>query len=90
MDDDTAAALTGVDVQELYGGKGEERDVIGVIKKWKASSKDKALDMLMKHQNLYKAENEGKAQPFADALAGFIGSLHSQGGSKIPLRMPKA
>lgn len=90
LDDDTAAAITGIDVQELWGGSGEDRQVIGVVKKWKAAAKDKALDMLFKHRNLYAADNDGKVQPFAEALAGFLGSLHSQGGSRLPIRPPVA
>lgn len=88
LDDDTAAALTGLDVQELWGGAGEDRQVIGVLKKWRAASKEKALDALSKHKNLYAVDNEGKVQPFAQALAGFIGQMHSAGGSKLPIRAP--
>ena len=90
LDDDTAAALTGIEVQELYGGSGEDRQAIGLVRKWKAASKDKALDMLMKHQNLYKADNEGKASTLAEQLAAFVGQIHSSGGSQLPIRQPEA
>lgn len=88
LDEATVAALTGIDVQILYGGSGDERGEIGHVVKWKAAAKDKALDMLMKHYGGYKADDDGKAQPFAQALAEFIGQLHSAGGSKLPIRQP--
>ena len=88
LDDDTAAALTGIDVQLLYGGSGDDRGAIGQIKKTKAAAKDKALDMLMKHLGGYEKDDKNKQVPLADALAMFIGQMHSAGGSKLPIRQP--
>jgi phage terminase small subunit len=48
LDDDTAAALAGLDVQEVYEGYGEDRKFVGYIKKYKLSDKKAALDSIAK------------------------------------------
>lgn len=85
IDDDTAAAISGVDVLEQRDSEG---NLTGYIKKWRSTNKNPAVDMLMKHQNLYAAHDKGKVQPFAEALAGFLGQLHQAGGSPLPIRQP--
>lgn len=45
LDDDTAAAIAGMDVTEIRG----EDDAVGVIKKIKLSDKKGALELLMRH-----------------------------------------
>lgn len=47
-DDDTAAAIAGIDTDELYDGYGKDREQIGVTKKVKLSDKRAALDSLVK------------------------------------------
>lgn len=47
-DDDTAAAIAGIDTDELFDGVGREREQIGVTKKVKLSDKRAALDSLVK------------------------------------------
>lgn len=49
LDDDTAAALAGLDVQEEYEGSGEDRVFIGYTKKYKVSDKNTALTNAMRH-----------------------------------------
>lgn len=89
LDDDTAAALTGIDVQQLFGGAGEDRAPIGVLMKWRAASKEKALDMLMKHLGGYLVDNTQKVSSVADAVGAFIAAIHTSGGSSLPIRAPK-
>lgn len=48
IDDDTSAAISGLEVESIYGGRGEDRDNIGTIKKIKLSDKRGALDSLAK------------------------------------------
>ena len=60
LDDDTAAALAGLDVQEVYEGSGENRKFVGYIKKYKIADKKGALDSLGKHLGLFEAN--GRAQ----------------------------
>ena len=91
LDDDTAAVIAGLDVLEEWEGSGENRVLIGHVKKWKLADKKGALDMLMKHLDGYNAENKGKAQPLADALAGFVGQIHQSSAGRLSFapRQPK-
>lgn len=57
LDDDTAAALAGLDVLEEYEGSGEDRELVGYTKKYKLANKLGALDSLGKHLGLF----DGKA-----------------------------
>jgi len=83
LDDDTAAVVAGLDVLEEYEGSGEDRVLVGHVKKWKLADKKGALDMLMKHLDGYSAENKSKAQPLADALATFVGQIHQAGAGRL-------
>ena len=56
IDDDTAAAIAGVEAVDLLGGTGEDRKVVGYLKKIKLNSKTQALDMAAKHLSLYAPE----------------------------------
>lgn len=49
LDDDTAAALNGLDVMEEYAGTGEDKVFIGYTKKYKVADKNTALTNAMKH-----------------------------------------
>lgn len=83
LEDDTAAVIAGLDVFEEWVGAGDSRTLVGHVKKWKLADKGAALDKLMKHLDGYNAENKGKAQPLADALAGFIGQIHQSGAGRL-------
>lgn len=83
LDDDTAAALAGVDVLEEFEGSGKDRVFVGYTKKYKVADKKGALDMLMKHLDGYNAENKGKAESFGEALAGFVGQIHQAGAGRL-------
>jgi phage terminase small subunit len=54
LDDDTAAALAGLDVQDVYEGYGEDRRFIGYVKKYKLSDKRAALDSIAKCLGMFK------------------------------------
>ena len=70
LDDDTAAAIAGLDVQEVYEGSGEDRRLVGEIKKWKLADKKGALDMLMKHLGGYSEDNRQRTDPLIALLDG--------------------
>jgi phage terminase small subunit len=53
LDDDTAAALSGLDLQDVYEGYGEERKFIGYTKKYKVADKKGALDSLARHLGMF-------------------------------------
>lgn len=72
LDDDTAAAVGGVDVNELFEGSGEERAQVGYIKKLKMWDKVKALELLGKNLKMFtdKVEISAGDELIAKILAG--------------------
>ena len=59
MDDATAAAICGVEAEDLYEGRGESREHVGRLHKIKLSDKKAALDSLAKHIGLLKDAQPG-------------------------------
>jgi phage terminase small subunit len=53
LDDDTAAALAGMDVLEQYEGQGEDREFVGYVKKYKLTDKKGALDSVARHLGMF-------------------------------------
>ena len=49
LDDDTAAAIAGLEVEDLWEGRGESRERVGRLHKIKLSDKKGALDSLSKY-----------------------------------------
>lgn len=49
LDDDTAAAVAGLDLLEEYRGEGKDREFVGYVKKFKIADKNTALTNAMKH-----------------------------------------
>ena len=70
LDDDTAAALSGLEVREEFEGAGENRTFVGYTKKYKLANKLGALDSLARHLDMFdgkgqEAEKEsGEPKPF--------------------------
>lgn len=58
LDDDAAAALSGVDVTEEFQGKGEDREQVGFTKKAKIFDKGTALTLAMRHLGMLKDKVE--------------------------------
>lgn len=54
LDDDTAAAIAGLDVFEEYDGSGEDRSLSGYTKKYKILDKNTALGNAMKHLGMLR------------------------------------
>lgn len=81
LDDDTAMALAGFEVQEDFAGSGAERVQIGRTKKVKISERKGYLDMLMKHLGGFKADNEQGAEAAAKALQGLVVRFVEPGAS---------
>ena len=61
MPADVRAAVASVEVFEEYQGKGEAREYIGRTKKLKFWDKNAAIEKLMKHAGLFKADNTQRA-----------------------------
>lgn len=75
LDDDTAAALAGIDVVEEFEGSGDDRRFVGYTKKYKVADKNSALEKLFKHHGLYEIDNRQKSDPIADMLKSISGSF---------------
>ena len=54
IDDDTAAALASVEIDELWEGSGDERTIVGLTKKVRTWNKVSALGLLGKHLGLFR------------------------------------
>lgn len=74
LDDDTAAALAGLDVHEEYANVGDERVFVGYTKKYKVADKNSALEKLFKHHGLYEMDNKQKTDPLSELLKAVSGS----------------
>ena len=53
LDDDTAMALSGIDVLEEFEGSGKDRVFIGYTKKFKLTDKKASLELLGRHLKLF-------------------------------------
>ena len=47
LDADTVAAIAGIDIEELFAGRGEDRALVGTLKKYRAWNKVDALKMIL-------------------------------------------
>ena len=83
LDDDTAAAISGLEVLEQYEGAGKDRVLVGHIKKYKIADKNSALDKAAKILGQYKKDNEQAGKGAADAFGAFLAELSAR-GSRLP------
>jgi phage terminase small subunit len=61
LDDDTAAAILGVKVEELATGSGKDRVVTGHTHDFKIANKVEAIDKAMRHLGLYERDNSQRS-----------------------------
>jgi phage terminase small subunit len=69
LDDDTAAAIAGLDVQQIELGSGDSA-IPATVKKYKLADKNASLEKLMKHLGGYKEDHDQSGNAAAKALAG--------------------
>lgn len=65
LDDDTAAAVAGIEVLEQFEGSGKERVFVGHLKKYRIADKNSALEKLFKHLGMFEKDNRQKNDPQA-------------------------
>ena len=70
LDDDTAAVITGLDVLEEYEGSGQDRALVGHVKKYKIADKNTALDRAAKILKMYDDPKDGQKDTLASLLLG--------------------
>ncbi|MCP4612080.1 MAG: terminase small subunit, partial [Planctomycetes bacterium] len=66
--EDLGRAISGIEVEETYEGKGKDQVWTGYIKKIKFWSKDKQIEVLMKHLGLFREDNKQVGQTLASAV----------------------
>jgi phage terminase small subunit len=82
LDDDTAAAIAGLEVFEEFAGAGQDRVQIGVVKKYKVADKNTALTNAMRHLGMLrdKVEHSGPdGKPLPAAAPVFNINMPSEG-----------
>lgn len=77
LDDDTASVIIGLDVLEEWEGSGENRVLVGHIKKYKIADKNSALDKAAKILGMYAIDNSQKTDPLAALLHTIAGGNSS-------------
>jgi phage terminase small subunit len=82
LDDDTAAAIQGLDVATV----GNADVGVGEVLKYKIADKNSAIERLFKHMGLFKKDND-QNNP-GGAMAEFIATLAAR-GSRLPINPPK-
>lgn len=77
LDDDTAAVLAGLEVMEIYEGKGEDREFVGYLKKYKLADKKGALDSIARHLGMFndRLELSGQVNTNSDKLDAILEQL---------------
>lgn len=70
LDNDTAAALVGLDVQDVYNFTGDEKQFIGYVKKYKMADKLKALELLGRHVGAFDKQEKQENGVLADLIRG--------------------
>ena len=73
LDDDTAAAVAGIEVVEQFEGSGKDRVFVGYLKKYRIADKNSALEKLFRHHGLYERDNEQKTDPLTSLLHAIAG-----------------
>ena len=85
LDDDTAAAVAGLEVLEEYEGHGQDRELVGHVKKYRIGDKNSALEKAAKILGLFEKDNRQQTASLAEALAQLFGQIHGDGGSRLPI-----
>jgi len=83
LDDDTAMALSGVEVMEEFAGRGEKRELVGYTKKVKWLDKNAARDQAMKHLGMFREDNNQR-NPLSDLPRDMIKDLVAKLGGTTP------
>lgn len=73
LDDDTAAALAGLDVLEEFDGTGKDRVFVGYTKKYRIAGKVEAIAIAMKHLGLFEKDNQQRMDPIRELLESIDG-----------------
>lgn len=70
--EDLRRGVSSFEVEELFEGRGEQREQIGVLKKVKFWSKDKQIENLMRHLGMFEKDNKQAAEAGIKSLADLV------------------
>lgn len=65
---DARLALEGIDIETIFSGRGDEKQAIGTLTRYKVAKRTVSLDMLMRHFGGYEKDNQQAAQPIIELL----------------------
>lgn len=78
LDDDTAAVISGLEVLEEWEGRGEDRKLVGIVKKYKISDKNSALERAAKIRAMFGEDNRQRGDPL-------LALIKQLGATTIPI-----
>jgi phage terminase small subunit len=82
LDDDTAAAIQGLELA-TERVRGDDAGAETVVRKYKVADKNAALERLFKHLGLFEKDNK-QTNP-AEAMTSFLAELSAR-GSRLPTK----
>ena len=85
LDDDTAAAIAGLDVLEQYEGTGKDRKFVGYVKKYRIADKNAALERVFKHMGLFEKDNRQKGSAVESLLQDIAANQAASGKPPFPV-----
>ncbi len=77
---DSARAIAGMDIFEEYAGSGQERELVGHVKKFKTVDKLRAIELLMKNLAMLTEKHEVSGHVTLDQL--ILATQHPNNGNK--------
>jgi phage terminase small subunit len=94
IDDDTAAVIAGLDVEEIFSGRGEDREQISHVKKVKFWNKREALAELaaisgMKRETIVLPPNMGPGLQIAVYSGGQVNVQQNDNSQHVTISLPK-
>jgi phage terminase small subunit len=84
LDDDTASAVAGFEVVELFEGTGDQKKSIGLMKKFRLADKGQNLERLGRHLKLFTDRLEVSGQVTVDFLDEILRSRRANARPKEP------
>lgn len=86
------AAIQGIEVEERWEGRGEERQFVGFVRKIKIANKQQALETLLRHLGGFKEDNnqagEAAGKAVLAGVAGLLQAIQGQGSALGVVKRP--
>jgi len=86
LDDETAAAISSIEVREEFEGSGEERKLVGYTKKIRFWDKTAALNMAMRHFGQFERDNVQQRENLTLIVNLVDGKPATNGHAPVPIQ----